>query len=117
MEQNIVTQPVRGDGVVGVVRFIGDPVFPQLLRAENKHGFVAVLVVFDHRQRGKGLAETDAVRQDTAVVFFQLVDDCKHGVTLEIIEHVPNLALLKASRLVRQGVLGNILQKLAEYVV
>ena len=116
MEQNIVIQPVGGDGVIDIVILVGIPVLRQLLRTQNKHRLIAVFIVFDNSQRGEGLAQTDAVGKNTAVIFFELVDDGKHRVTLEVIEHTPDFALLKAGRLVGQHIFRNVLQKFIEHI-
>lgn len=52
-----------------------------------------------------------------AVILFELVDDAKRRVLLEVEELVPDDAVLKAGRLVGEDVLGDVLQKLAEDVV
>ena len=116
MEQNIVIQPVGGDGVIDIVILVGIPVLRQLLRTQNKHRLIAVFIVFDNSQRGEGLAQTDAVGKNTAVIFFELVDDGKHSVTLEVIEHTPDFALLEAGRLVGQHIFRNVLQKFIEHI-
>ena len=86
MIEHIVSQAILGNWVVDIIPFVGVPVLGQFLWAQDQDGFVAVFVVFDNRQGGEGLAQADAVRQNTAVVFFQFIDDGKDGILLEIIE-------------------------------
>ena len=117
MEQHVITKPVRGDGIVGVVVFVGVPVLRQLLRAEHQDVFVAVFVVFDDRQGGEGFAEANAVRQNAAVVFFQLVNQPQGSVPLEVIEQIPDFALLETGGLIGENVLGDIFQKFVEDVI
>ena len=115
--ENVITQPVRRNGIVDIVAFVCIPVLRQLFRAENKHGFVAVLIILYNRESCESLAETDTIRENAAVEFFKLADDCENSVTLEIVEHSPDFALLEARCFVGQLVLRNIIQKLFENVV
>ena len=117
VEQNVVVQAVAGNGIVDIVILIGVPVLGQLFRAEDQHGLVAVLVVLDDRQCGESLTETDAIREDAAVVLLQLVNDGQHRISLKVVQHTPDLALFKARGLIRQHILGDVIQELTEYVV
>ena len=117
MEQHVVAQAVAGDGVVGVVVLIGVPVPCQLFGAEDQHGLIAVFIVLDHRECRERLAKAHAVSQDAAVVFFQLVDDGKYSVPLEVIQQAPDFALLEARRLIGKNILRNVLQEFVENVI
>ena len=117
MKQHIIIQSVGGNGIVDIVVLIGVPVLRQLFGAEDKYGFVSVLVILDDGKSGKGLAQTYAVCQDTTVILFQFVDNGKDGVPLKIIEHTPDFALLESGCLIGQNILGNIVQKFAENMV
>ena len=114
MIENIVSQPIRCNGIVDIVALICVPVFRELFRTENKHRFVAVLVILDD---GKRLAETNAVCQNAAVEFFEFADNGKNRVTLEVIKHSPDFAFLKARCFVRQLVLRNVIKELFEDVI
>ena len=70
--ENVITQPVRRNGIVDIVAFVCIPVLRQLFRAENKNGFVAVLIILDDRERSKSFAKTDAISKNTAVEFLKL---------------------------------------------
>ena len=96
---------------------IGVPVGSQLLGAENQNRFVPVFVILDDSKRGKRFAQTNTVRQNAAIVFFELVDNRKDSIALKIIEHAPDFALLEAGRLIRQNVLRNIVKEFAEHMV
>ena len=115
--EDVVAEPVFCERVVDQVAPVGHPVLGELLRAQDEHVLVPALVVFDDCKRGEGLAESDAVGKDAAVILFELVDDAKRRVLLEVEELVPDDAVLKAGRLVGEDVLGDVLQKLAEDVV
>ena len=117
VEQYIIAQTITGNGVVDIVVLIGIPVPCQLFRAQYKNRLVAVFIVFYYRKGGEGLAQADAIGQDAAVVFFELVDDCKHRITLEIIQHAPNLALFEPGRFVRQYIFGNVLEEFAKHII
>ena len=117
MVKHIVTEAVRRNGVVDIIVLIGIPVVRQLFRAKYQNGFVAVLVILDHRQRRERFAETNAVGQNTAVVFFQFVDNGQSGVLLEMIQHPPNLAVPESGGLIGENVFVDIFQKLIEDVV
>ena len=117
MVQNVIAQPICRDGVIDVVRFVGRPVVRKLLGAEHQHAQVAVFVVLDNGQRSECLAEADAVRQNAAVILFQLTDNCENRVFLECVEFVPDLALTETVGIVRQIIGRYIGQKIAENVV
>ena len=117
MIENIVSQPIRCNGIVDIVALICVPVFRELFRTENKHRFVAVLIILNHRKRSKRLAETNAVCQNAAVEFFEFADNGKNRVTLEVIKHSPDFAFLKARCFVRQLVLRNVIKELFEDVI
>ena len=117
MIEHIIAQTVCGNGIIDIVALICIPVLRELFGAENKHGFVAVLIILNHRKRSECLAETDAVCQNTAVEFFEFADDGKNRVTLEVIKHSPDFAFLKARCFVRQFVLRNVIKELFENVI
>ena len=117
MKQNIITETIPCDRVVEIIAFVGIPVSRELLRAQYEDSFVAVFIILDHRKSREGLTETDAVSENTTVVFFQLIDDCETSLTLEVIQHLPDLALLEAGGFVGQHILGNVFQKLVEDIV
>ena len=115
--KHIVAESVGSNRVVDIVVLIGVPVVRQLLGAKHQNGFVAVFVVFYNRKRSKGFAETDAVCKNTAVVFFQFIDNGKGCIALEIIEHSPDFAFLEAGCLIGENILRYIFQKFAENIV
>ena len=117
MKQHIIIQSIRSDGIIDVVILISIPVLCQLLRTENQNRFIPVFVVLHDRQCSECFTQTDAIREDAAVVLFKLIDNRKHGISLEIIEHTPDFALLESSRLVREHILRNIIQELTEDMV
>ena len=117
VEKHIVAQAVFLQRVVLVVALVGIPVVVQLLRAQDENGLIAVLVVLDDRKGGEGLSETYAVREDTAVVGFQLVDDGQCGILLEVVELVPYLRGLETRGFVGQHIFADVLQELIEDVV
>ena len=102
MEQNVIIEAIRRNGVINIVVLIGIPVCSQLLRAQNQNGFIAIFVIFDYRKGSKCLAQANTICQDTAVKLFQFVNNRKNRISLKIIEHTPNLALLKTRGLIRK---------------
>ena len=102
MEQDIIIQPIRCNRVVHIVVLIGIPVFRQLFGTQHQNRLVSILIIFYDSQCGKCLAKTNTVRKDAAVVLFQLIDDGKHRILLEVVQQAPDFALLKAGCLVRQ---------------
>ena len=105
MVEDVVSQPIRCNGIVDIVALVCIPVLRELFRTENKHGFVAVLVILDDGKRSEGFTKTYAICQNAAVEFLKLADDSKNSIPLEVIEHSPDFAFLKACRFVRQLVL------------
>ena len=105
MVKHIVAESIGSNRVVDIVVLIGVPVVRQLLGAKHQDGFVAVFVVFYNRKRSEGFTETNAVCKNTAVVFFQLIDNSKGSIALEIIEHSPDFALLEAGCFVGKNIL------------
>ena len=117
MEQNIVVQPVRCNRVIDIVVLVCIPVFSQLLRAKHQHRLVSIFVILYNCQRSECFTKTDAISKDAAVVLFQFVDDGKHGIPLEIVQHTPDFALLETSSLVRQFIFRDIIQKFTEHMI
>ena len=102
MIKYIITEPIFGYRLVYVVAFVCVPVGGEFFRAEYKTRLVAVFIVFYHGEGSKGLAETDAVSQNTAVELFKLADDSENSVALEIVEHSPDFALLEAGSFIAE---------------
>ena len=117
MVEDIIAQAILGQRIVAIVLLVGVPVFRQLFGAEHQDRFVAVLVILDHSQCCKSFAEANAVSQNATVVFFQFVDDGEGRIFLEVVQHIPDFAVLKAGGFVGQDILGNIVQKFTENVV
>ena len=115
--QYLIVQTIFCKRVVDIVITVCIPVVGELLRAKNQNAFVSGLVVFDNSQCRKSLTETNRISQNTTIVFFEFIDNGKSGVTLEVEQHIPHLAVLKAGCLVWECVLGNIIQKLAENII
>ena len=87
MIKDIITQPICCDRIVHIVIFVSIPVVGQFFWTQNEYGFVPVFIIFDYCQGSKGFTKTNAVCQNAAIVFFQLANDCKHGIFLKIIKH------------------------------
>ena len=66
------------------------PVFTELLGTEHQHVGLAQLKIFDDRQSFEGLAEADAVRNDTTVVRLNLVDGADNAFALELKQELPD---------------------------
>ena len=120
--QRIVGRMEHGAAVVFTGSLMGiEPHATSLSYGVTKsavHALTRNLVKFlDNSQCGEGLAQTNAVRKDAAVVFFQLIDNGQHGVPLKIVERAPDFTLLKARGLVGKHILGYVIQKLAEDMV
>ena len=76
------------------------------------------MIVFHDGERSKSLAQTDAVRQNAPVIAFQLIDNGKRRVALEIVKSLPDCGFFKSERFVRQRVrIANIRNELVENVV
>ena len=117
MIEDVIPQTISGKRIVDEISPVGHPVFRELLRAQNKYIFVPSLVVFDDAQGGERLSKSHAVSKDTSVILFQLIDDCKGGVFLEVKQLPPDNAVLKAGGFVWQDILRNIFEKFAEDIV
>ena len=103
--EDVVSQSVCCNGIVDIIALVCIPVLRELFRAENKHRFVAVLIILNDRKRSERLAETNAVCQNTAVEFFEFADDGENCIALEVIKHSPDFAFLEACCFVRQLIL------------
>ena len=117
MEQNIITKPVICNWIVLIVPLVDIPVIRKLLRAKHQNTAIAAFKILDYRQRGKSLSKPHAVRQNTAVVFFELVDYRKTSILLEVIELVPDCALLKSCGFFRQDIFADVVQKFPKNIV
>jgi hypothetical protein len=66
-------------------------------------------IVLDDGQRREGLAQADAIGQDAAAVRFELVDDPRGGIALEVEELLPDEAVLVPGEIVGQNVFVDVL--------
>ena len=116
MAEHIVVEAVFGKGVGLEISVIVEPVLRQPLRAKDENGAVSQLVVLDDGQGREGLPEPDAVRQDAAVIGFQLVDDSGHRIALEGVELLPDEGVLVAGQVIGQNIVGEVFQELVENI-
>ena len=112
-----VVEAVCGEDVGFERTVISEPVVREFLGAEDEHGFVPQLVVFDDGEGSEGFAEAHAVGEDAAVEGFELVDDADGGIALEVEELFPDDRFLIAGAVVGQDVLGDVFEELGEDVV
>ena len=117
MVEHVVAQAIGGDGVVDVVLFVCEPVVGKALGAEHEHVAVEQLIVLNDREGSERLAQADAVCEDAAVVGLELVDNGKRCVLLEIVEQVPDFALLEAGPLFCKVIHRDVLEELTEDTV
>ena len=104
MVKHIISEAIFGQRIVYQISPIGHPVFRKLFRAEDQYILVPSFIIFNDSQSRKGLAKTYTVRQDAAIVLFQFIDDSQHCIFLEIIELIPDLAVLESGRLIGQDI-------------
>src|SRR4051812_40860155 len=76
-----------------ILRLIDSPAFAQLLRTKNQNFVISKFVIFYDTQSFKCLPQTNAVRNDTAVMGVDFVDGTFYCVFLEIEELPPDFAL------------------------
>ena len=117
MGQHIVIETVFLKNIGLHVLVVGQPVVRQFLGAQNKHGFVSQLIIFDDGKRRKRFAEAHAVGQNAAVVGFKLVDDAHGRVALIVEELLPHKRILIARSVVGKHVVADVVQKFPEYIV
>ena len=108
--QDVEVEPVGGEKVAPVIDGVERPVFPELLRTQHKDAVVAQLVVLDDGQSLEGLSEADAVGNDAAVVFLDLIDGTQYAVPLKAVELAPDEGIFNA----RSGLDDLVFLKLAE---
>ena len=117
MKENVVAQFVGDERVILVMLPIEVPIVRELLRAQNEDVLIPFEIIFHDGERGKGLAESDAVGENAPVVLFQLTDNGDRGVPLELIEFVPDRALFESFKLFRQLLLRSAVERRAENMV
>ena len=81
--KNIEAKSVVHQGIEAAVGFEDGPVRAEFFRAEDEDAFVAEFEVFDDGEGFEGFAKADAVGEDAAVEFEQLVDRALCTVALE----------------------------------
>ena len=74
MVQNVVIEAIYGKQIALVVNRVDRPIIAQLFGTQHQHTVVSQLIVFNNGQPLEGFTQTYAVRNDTAVIFFELVD-------------------------------------------
>ena len=115
--QNVVVETVFGKQVGLQVAIECQPVVRQLLRAEHQHAAVAKLVILDDAECRECFSQPNTVGEDAAVEGFQLVDDARCGISLEVEHLVPDQAVFVAGHVVGQNVFVEVFQELVEDVV
>ena len=113
-----VIEAIRRERVVGPAGpgGVAQPVVLQPLGAQHQHPFVAQLEELDHRQRGPGLAQADAVGDDAAVVPQQAVDGAGRAVPLELVEAAPDRRVVEMDVVQQAGARAAFGQPVLEHV-
>ena len=117
MAKHVVIEAILGEDVGLEVLVVVEPVVGQFLRAEHQDGLVAQLVVLDHSKRGESFSKAHAVSEDAAVVGLQLVDQAGSRIAREVEQLVPDKGVLVTRAVIREDVLAQVFQELAEDVV
>ena len=104
MVEDIIAEPISSQRVVYQIPAIGHPVLRELLWAEDKYVLIPAFVIFDDRKRSESFTKTDTVRQNAAVILLQLIDDFKSSILLEIVELIPDHAVLESGRFIWQDI-------------
>src|SRR5574344_73082 len=104
MEQDVIAQSVGCYRIVLIIAAERHPVVVQLLRTEYQYTLVAIFIVLNDSKRRECLTKTYTIGQDAAIVLFQLVDDGKCRITLEIIELIPDCATMEPRLLIGQHI-------------
>ena len=90
IEHGVVKTIIRQRVAVIVVLRPQRPVIAQAFRCQYQNAIIAFLVVLNDGERLIGLAQADAVGDDSALVLLELTDGAHHGVLLEVVELVPD---------------------------
>ena len=117
MVKHVIAQTIFKQHIIGQILPVCYPVVADFFGTQNQHRFVAQLIVFDNAQGAEGLAKTDAVSQDAAIVFFQFANAAHDCIFLKVIQPFPYLRLLETGRVVRQDIFRQVFQELTENVV
>ena len=117
MEKDIIVESVFCNRIVYIVIFVCIPVFSKFLWTQYQNRFISVLIVFYNCKSCKCFAKTNAVCQNTTVICFQFIDDCKNSIFLKIVKQIPDFALFKSGCFIRQIIFGNIFEKFAEDMI
>ena len=104
MVENIIAKSVSSQRIVHQISAIGHPVFREFFGTKYKHIFVPAFLIFDDRKRSESFTKTDTVRQNAAVILLQLIDDSKSSILLEIVELIPDHAVLESGRFIWQDI-------------
>ena len=104
MIEDIIAKTICGQRVVDQIPTIRHPVFRELLRAEDEDILIPAFVVFDDSECCESLAKADTVCKDAAIILLQLVDDTECCILLEVVEFIPDHAILESSRFIRQDI-------------
>lgn len=52
--ENSIPQPVTGKGAIHIVGLVGHPAITEVFGAEHQHPQVAILIILENSQGGKG---------------------------------------------------------------
>ena len=104
MIKNIIAEAIFRQRIIHEISSIRHPVLRELLWAEDKYVLIPAFVIFDDRKRSESFTKTDTVRQNAAVILLQLIDDSKSSILLEIVELIPDHAVLESGRFIWQDI-------------
>ena len=115
--EDIVVETVFGKDICFEVGVVIEPVFRKLLGAENQYRFIAEFIVFDDSQCRKCFSQPHTIRQNTAVVRLQFVDDTCGGIFLKIVEFLPDQCIFKTGQVVGEYIFVDIFKKFIENII
>ena len=117
MEQYVIIKTVCQQRIVLIVGPECLPIVIKLFRTKHKDIPVAAFVILYDSKGRICLSKSDTISKNTAIVFFQFIDDSQSRIPLEIVQFIPYYAVLEPCRFIRQNIFIDIIKELIEDIV
>lgn len=89
MVKHIIVKAILYQNIANIIPGINGPVIAEAFGCQNKDPIISKFIVFYHCKSSKGFPQPYAVRQNAAIVFFQLTDNTLGPILLKAVKFIP----------------------------
>ena len=112
MVKHIIVKAILYQNIANIIPGINGPVIAEAFGCQNKDPIISKFIVFYHCKSSKGFPQPYTVRQNAAIVFFQLTDNTLGPILLKAVKFIPYDWIVKAGSC--KSVIHNVVQIILE---